>query len=101
MRKWMKNLPKFKNPIWFKVGMIFLVINTPIGIGSLVAATVLYINTGYILWIKIGGIVYGVSWIMLGLGVIFAGPEGTRKVKRELKMFFGTKWFNSYKPKDQ
>ena len=61
---------------WFKLGLILLVTNMPLGYGGMATGGVLAVMTGNREWVLLGLGVYVLSWIMLGLGVMLAGTTG-------------------------
>lgn len=70
-------IAKKNSSLKFRIGLIFLLINVPIGwiIGPLLG-----ILGGWLFGAAIGGAIvltfYVVSWGMLGLGVLLAGKDG-------------------------
>lgn len=64
--------------IWFWTGVVFLLINPVIGWGGLSICTLLGKKTGKKFYYKIGLGIYGLSWLILGLGIVLAGREGKR-----------------------
>jgi hypothetical protein len=73
-----------------KIGVFLLAFNIPFGLtGVGLAATMAAVTGRKAFWSLIGLIVYGLSWAMLGCGVLLAGPQGVQFI-RELKR----KWFS-------
>lgn len=71
--------PEAKRPrtLAFKIGILFLAINMPIGYlailgGAAIAAT----SPNPRFWLISGGIVYAISWLMFLAGILLAGREG-------------------------
>jgi len=62
--------------IRFRLGVILLAMNQPFGWGVLVVCTVLAVKTQRPMFYLIGLGGYALSWGMLGLGAVLAGPEG-------------------------
>ena len=62
--------------IRFLVGVILLAVNQPFGWGALVVCTVLAVKTQKTTFYLLGVGAYALSWGLLGLGLILAGPEG-------------------------
>ena len=65
---------KFTLKAW--IGIILLVINQPFGIGSMVICNAIAFHRHNALYTYIGIGAYVLSWVMLGLGILLAGPEG-------------------------
>ena len=73
---------KPKRSLRFKIGLLFLIINTPIGYGGGALTVGLGVKTGQpALGASVGAAIYIISWCMLGLGILMAGPEGVQIVK--------------------
>jgi|GEM_PF-2533995 len=62
--------------IRFLLGVILLVINQPFGWGALVVFALWAVKTQKAVFYLIGVAAYALSWGLLGLGVLLAGPEG-------------------------
>ena len=83
---------KPKSKLRFKIGVFFLVVNVPFGYGGGALATAIGVKMGKpALGAGFGIGIYILSWIMLGLGVWMAGPEGVQLVKDLRKKWFGVK----------
>jgi hypothetical protein len=67
---------KFSPKFW--IGIILLVTNQPFGWGAMVIFQAIAIKTHNMLFFYLGIGAYALSWSMLGLGVLLAGPEGVR-----------------------
>lgn len=74
----------------FVVGVVLLVINVPFGYGGMAVCAALAAShpdrVKY--YTVVGGSVYALSWIMLGLGAWLAGPEGVRYSKELMRKWF-------------
>ena len=80
-----------KPSLRFKIGVVLLVANVPIGIGGAILAAGVGAATGHRnLGITLGVAIYATSWGMLGLGIVMAGREGLDYVKR-----LRTRWSGS------
>jgi hypothetical protein len=78
-----------KRSLRFKIGLFFLVINVPFGYGGGALAAALGVKIGKpALGAGLGIVIYAISWIMLGLGVWMAGPEGVQLVNDLRKKLF-------------
>lgn len=83
---------KPKLSLRFKIGVFFLAVNVPFGIGGGLLATAVGVKMGKpALGAGLGIGIYIVSWGMLGLGVWMAGPEGVELVKNLRKKLFDRK----------
>ena len=81
---------KPKRSLRFKVGVFFLVVNMPFGYGGGALAAAIGVKMGQpALGVGLGVGIYILSWIMLGLGIWMAGPEGVQLVKDLRKKWFG------------
>jgi hypothetical protein len=86
-----KNEPgKPKRSLRFKAGVFFLVVNMPFGYGGGALAAAIGVKMGQPAFgVGLGVGIYILSWIMLGLGIWMAGPEGVQLVKDLRKKWFG------------
>ena len=76
----------------FKIGVFFLVVNMPFGYGGGALAAAIGVKMGRpALGAGLGVGIYILSWIMLGMGILMAGPEGVQLVKDLRKKWFGGK----------
>ena len=76
----------------FKIGVFFLVVNMPFGYGGGALAAAIGVKMGRPAFgVGLGVGIYILSWIMLGLGIWMAGPEGVQLVKDLRKKWFGVK----------
>lgn len=68
---------------WFKVGVILLIVNVPFGYSGVAACTAMAIANRHACWcwLLLGGGIYGLSWAMLGIGLLLTGAEGVKYVK--------------------
>jgi hypothetical protein len=83
---------KPKCSLRFKIGVFFLVVNTPFGYGGGILAAAIGVKMGQPRFgVSLGVGIYIFSWIMLGLGIWMAGPEGVQLVKDLRKKWFGRK----------
>ena len=69
----------------FWVGVALIVGNSPVGWGLMFLFTALAAATAVNALYVVGAAAYGVSWVMLGLGVLLAGPEGFRYARAYLR----------------
>ncbi len=69
-----------EHPILFKLGLILLAVNYPLGYGSLWVCGIMFVKTKSIIWLSVGGGLYGLSWIMLAVGFLLAGQKGLQKL---------------------
>ena len=75
----------------FWVGILLLITNQPLGWGTMFIGNTISINTQNTLFSFLGIGTYALSWGMLGLGVLMAGPEGvkySRSLFKKLWHFF-------------
>ena len=73
------------------IGIILILANQPFGAGALLICNAIAIQKHNVFFSLLGLGVYGLSWGMLGLGLLLAGPEGiryTRNLLRKLWRFF-------------
>jgi len=82
-------LPKHSLKFW--IGVVFLVINIPLGYGGIALAAYMVAKTGNKSYLALGGIIYGLSWGMFFLGAYLAGPEGVTLVKNTWSKIFKKK----------
>jgi len=74
---------KFSLRFW--VGIILLTTNQPLGWGVMLACNAIAIDKQSIFFTYLGFALYALSWGMLGLGALLAGPEGVRYSRLLLK----------------
>lgn len=72
----------------FWIGVALLVTNTPFGWLAIVACTSLAVVYTAKVFYTLGAVAYGVSWVMLGVGLLLVGSEGAGKVRRALLRIF-------------
>ena len=72
-------------PFRSRLGLLLLVVNIPFGYLMLLAGTFVASFAKQPRWLVLGTIGYALSWLMLGLGVILAGPELCRRMKKNAK----------------
>jgi hypothetical protein len=83
---------KKRHSLKFKFGVLFLVINIPFGYGAGALAVAMEIRTGHPALAAVSGAaIYALSWVMLGLGIVMAGPEGVKLVRDLRGRWFGRK----------
>ena len=70
-----------RSGLQFKTGVVLLVINVPFGYGGMAITAAIAAAKKQPGWLIAGGVIYGLSWLMLGLGILMAGPEGIKYVK--------------------
>ena len=81
-----------KRSLRFKIGVFFLVVNMPFGYGGGFLAAAIGVKMGQPKFGVVLGVgIYILSWIMLGLGIWMAGPEGVQLVKDLRKKWFEVK----------
>jgi len=79
----------------FKIGVFFLIVNMPFGYGGGALAAVIGMKIGKPAFgVGLGIGIYILSWIMLGLGIWMAGPEGVQHIKYLRNKWFGVKTKN-------
>jgi hypothetical protein len=78
---------KFSLKHW--IGIILLVINQPFGWGALLICNVIAIHERNALFSLLGLGIYALSWGMLGLGFILAGPESSKYFRSYFKKLWG------------
>lgn len=76
-----------KGKKYFILGVVLIILSSAIG-WILVAVCALLSAKYGIYWIKIGAILYALSWIPFGLGFLLAGKEGVVFAKRFFKRIF-------------
>jgi len=69
----------------FWIGIILLVTNQPLGWGAMLLCSALAIRTKKKFFYFLGIGAYALSWGMLGLGFLLAGPEGIQYSRNLLK----------------
>ena len=74
---------KFSLKFW--IGIVLLTTNQPLGWGAMLACDAIAINKDHEFFFYLGIALYALSWGMLGLGVLLAGPEGVRYSRLLLK----------------
>ena len=82
--------------IKFWIGITLLVTNQPIGWGAMFIFNALSINKQNALFSVFGFGAYAMSWGMLGLGLLMAGPEGikfSRSLVRKLWRLFAYRFY--------
>lgn len=69
----------------FYTGIILLMTNQPIGWGAMAVCNIIAIERRDIFFTYLGFALYALTWGMLGVGVLLAGPEGVRYSRLLLK----------------
>ncbi len=69
----------------FYIGIILLTTNQPLGWGAMLICNTIAIDKQNIFFTYLGFGFYALSWGMLGLGLLLAGPEGVRYSRLLLK----------------
>jgi len=69
----------------FRTGFILLVINQPFGWGAMLICNAIAIHKQNALFSFLGIGAFALSWGMLGLGLLLAGPEGIKYARSLLK----------------
>jgi len=83
---------KPKRSLRFKIGVFLLIVNMPFGYGGGALSSAIGVKIGQpALGVGVGFGIYIISWIMLGLGILMAGPDGVQLVKDLRKKWFGGK----------
>jgi len=70
-----------RRKIYFRIGLVLLVANVPIGYGGMAAGAVFSGITRKPIGLAFGAACYALSWAMMALGLVMAGPEGSRYAK--------------------
>ena len=70
---------KLKKRFW--IGVVLLLVNSPIGWGGMLICNTIALNKHDSFYSVLGVIIYIISWVMLGLGFLLAGPEGIKFYK--------------------
>ena len=66
----------------FWIGIILLVTNQPFGWGGMLISNALALKTHNIFYTYLGFGIYALSWGMLALGALLAGPQGKIWIKK-------------------
>ena len=72
----------------FWIGIILLITNQPVGWGAMLIGNTISINKQDAFFSYLGIGTYAISWGMLGLGLLMAGPDGikySRSLFRKLR----------------
>ena len=75
-----------KSNQYFQLGVLMIFFSFILGYGGVAIVTLLYTITQNNFWAFIGPILYTISWIILGFGILLAGKQGVQQAK---KMFSG------------
>lgn len=65
----------------FAIGIGLMLVNVPLGWLGLLAASALAAATGTARWLLVGAVIYGISWVLLGVGFLLAGKAGIHRVR--------------------
>ncbi len=71
----------------FKIGIFLLVVNIPLGWMGIVVGSYLSAHFKNPRFHILSGILYGLTWVMLGVGIILAGPKGIEIAKKKLRFW--------------
>ncbi len=66
-------------------GILLLIISLFLGYGGLGVTVLFFLWTHKILWIWIGSIIYGFSWVLFGLGFLLTGREGLVMIRNKIR----------------
>jgi hypothetical protein len=80
----------------FWIGIVLLVTNQPLGWGGMLIFNSLALRYHSAIYSYIGFGIYALSWGMLGLGFLLAGPEGYQLVKAVFQ-YIKNKYFGKKK----
>ena len=69
----------------FWIGIILLITNQPLGWGAMLIWNAIAIDKSNALFSFLGIGTYALSWGMVGLGLLLAGPEGIKYSRSLLK----------------
>ncbi|MBW2560463.1 MAG: hypothetical protein JRE40_06360 [Deltaproteobacteria bacterium] len=69
----------------FYIGILLLTTNQPLGWGAMLICNAIAIDRQNIFFTYLGLGFYALTWGMMGLGVLLAGPEGIRYSRLLLK----------------
>jgi hypothetical protein len=75
----------------FRIGIVLLVANQPLGLLSIVVFNTIALRQHNAVFSYIGLGAYALSWGMLGLGLLLTGPEGiafSRTLLKKIRGFF-------------
>ena len=93
---------KKRRTLRFKIGVFFLIANFPFGYGGGALAALIGAKMGKAaLGAALGVGIYILSWGMLGLGIVMAGPEGVQLVKELRRKWFGRRTPGLQPPREQ
>lgn len=73
----------------FRIGIILLLVNQPLGFLAIFVCNAIALHQSNATFSFIGLGIYALSWGMLGLGLLLAGPEGIALSRRLLKKIRG------------
>lgn len=72
----------------FIIGMLLLLTNQPVGWGGVAVCAYAAKRSGKKCYYAYGTVIYILSWGMVGLGVVLAGPEGVVIAKQIIKRYW-------------
>ena len=71
-----------------RLGLFFFVVNFPFGYGGLVVSSAIAASTHDSRWLIVGTCCYVISWIMLGLAILFLGSDTVKFLRGSGKRKF-------------
>jgi len=69
----------------FYIGILLLTINQPLGWAAMLICNAIAIDKQNVFFTYLGFVFYALTWGMMGLGILLAGPEGVRYSRLLLK----------------
>ena len=69
----------------FYIGILLLTTNQPLGWGAMLVCNAIALDRQDLFFTYLGFVFYALTWGMMGLGVLLAGPEGIRYSRLLLK----------------
>lgn len=91
MIQWVKGIiEKLRsNPTAFKIGILLLIVNPPLGWLGIAIGAYIYARTGKTIYITMTTLFYLFTWAMAIAGIILAGPRGVKISKETIKKILG------------
>jgi len=80
-----KDIATFRFSLRFYIGILLLTTNQPLGWGAMLICNAIALNRQDLFFTYLGLGLYALTWGMMGLGVLLAGPEGIRYSRLLLK----------------
>ena len=77
----MRHVDPLRHRVLFAIGIGLIVVNVPFGWGALTVGAALAVALKQPQWLLWGMIGYGVSWVLLGVGVLITGRTGLAKAR--------------------